>query len=460
MTLKNILNISLCGLLLVTTGACNKSSDTLDVDMSKYVVDRTTENELDKWITTSLTDPYNIQLVYRFERNLMDVGKDVSPVKLEKVKPTAEAIINIFLKTYEKVGGAAFIKTYTPKQFVLYGSPAYNPNGSVTLGSAEGGRKVVLYELNDLDFTNPAQVSRKMRTIHHEFTHILNQMISIQPEFQQVTKADYYADWTNTSANSEDTAKKLGFVSRYARSAYTEDFAEMVAHLLIEGQLSFDTYAKSAGPVGMARLKKKEALVVDYFRQYFNINFRQLQYEVGKMLRDTYNDKTRAFTYAMQNGLLANALVINFTDGTHYAEFGQSAQFKTVWDACKTSLATGGRTPVSFNVVWLSKTRLQLQMNYVNSANSSLVAWYDFDYTINSSGDITFTFFDNPSTETQYNNGRTAAVRTGFTPLINYLTNNTFKGDWIPVSEGGSYYLKFGGFYVKSDPSNYFYGKF
>lgn len=458
MTLKNIFNISLCTLLLVSSWSCQKS-EKLDVDMSKYVVDRATENELDKWITTSLTNPYNIQLVYRFERSLMDVAKDVSPVKLEKVRPTAEALINIFLKTYEKAGGAAFIKTYTPKQFVLYGSPAYNSNGSVTLGTADGGRKVVLYELNDLNFSEPAQVSRKMRTIHHEFTHILNQTISIQPEFQLVTKADYYADWTNT-ANTEDTAKKLGFVSRYARSSYTEDFAEMVAHLLIEGQLWFDTYAKAAGTVGQLRLKKKEAMVVDYFRQYFNINFRQLQYEVGKVLRDTYNDKTRAFTYAMQNGLLANPLVINFTDGTHYAEFGQSAKFKTVWDACKTALAPGGRTPVLFNVVWLSTTRMQLQMNYTNSSNSTLIAWYDFDYTINSNGEITFTYFNNPSTETQYTNGRTAAVLTGFTPLINYLTTNTFKGDWMPVTEGGNYYLKYGGFYVTGDASNYFYGKF
>jgi substrate import-associated zinc metallohydrolase lipoprotein len=458
MTLKNIFNISLCGLLLVSTGSCRKST-TLDVDMSQYVVDQPTEMELDKWITTNLTDPYNIQFLYRFERNLMEVSKDVSPVKLDKVKPTAEAIINIFLKTYEKVGGVAFIKTYTPKQFVLYGSPAYNSNGSITLGSAEGGRKVVLYELNDLNFSDPAQVSRKMRTIHHEFTHILNQMISIQPEFQEVTKADYYADWTNTT-NTEDTAKKLGYVSRYARSSYTEDFAEMVAHLLIEGQLWFDTYAKSAGTAGQAKLKKKEALVVDYFRQFFNINFRQLQYEVGKVLRDTYNDKTRGFTYAMQNGMLVNPLVINFVDGTHYAEFGQSAKFKTVWDACKTGLATGGRTPVYFNVVWLSKTRAQFQMNYVNSANNALVAWYDFDFAINSGGDITFTYFDNPSTETPYANGKNAAVLAGFTPLINYLTTNTFKGDWMPVTEGGNYYLKFGGFYVKSDPDNYFYGKF
>lgn len=458
MTLKNIFNISVCGLLLMSTWSCSKS-DKLDVDMSQYIIDNPTENDLDKWITSNLTDPYNIQLQYRFERSLMEVAKDVSPVKLDKVKPTAEALINIFLKTYEKVGGSTFIKTYTPKQFVLYGSPAYNSNGSITLGTADGGRRVVLYELNDLNFSDPAQVSRKMRTIHHEFTHILNQTISIPPDFEAITKSDYYADWTNTT-NTEDTAKKLGYVSRYARSAYTEDFAEMVAHLLIEGQLWFDTYAKSAGTAGQQKLKKKEAIVVDYFRQYFNINFRQLQYEVGKVLRDTYNDKTRGFTYAMQNGLLANPLAVNFTDGTHYAEYGQSAKFKTVIDACKTALAPSFLHS-SFNVVWLSKTQVQMQMNFIQASNNTgYTAWYDFNFVIGSNGDIIITYVPNASTVAQYSNGRIAQILAGYTPFINYLNNNTFKGDWMPVTEGANNYLKFGGFYVTNEPDNYFYGKF
>ncbi len=91
--------------MLISTWSCSKS-DKLDVDMSQYIIDNPTENDLDKWITANLTNPYNIQLQYRFERSLMEVAKDVSPVKLDKVKPTAEALINIFLKTYEKVGGA------------------------------------------------------------------------------------------------------------------------------------------------------------------------------------------------------------------------------------------------------------------------------------------------------------------------------------------------------------------
>ncbi|MBO9634505.1 MAG: hypothetical protein J7578_15425, partial [Chitinophagaceae bacterium] len=302
MKFKNIINAGLIGLALINTVSCRKS-DTLDVDMSRYELTVKEKTELDDWISANLTDPYNIELVYRFDRNLTDVGKDISPIKFEKIKPTAEAIINIFLKTYEKVGGSDFIRKYTPKQFVLYGSPSYNSNGSITLGTADGGRRVVLYELNDLNFTDPAQVSRKMRTIHHEFTHILNQMIAIPPEFRTVTNADYNEDWTN-AANTAELAQSLGFISRYARSQYTEDFAEVVAHLLVEGQMWYDTYAKAAGATAQAKLKKKEALVVDYFKQYFDIDFRVLQYEVAKVLREVYNEKTKYFQYGIRNGII------------------------------------------------------------------------------------------------------------------------------------------------------------
>ncbi len=83
MKLKNIIYTTLCALLLLCTWSCRKS-DTLDVDMSKYIVDGPAQTELDNWIMTTLTNPYNIQLVYRFERNLTDVSKDISPIKLEK----------------------------------------------------------------------------------------------------------------------------------------------------------------------------------------------------------------------------------------------------------------------------------------------------------------------------------------------------------------------------------------
>ena len=129
-------------------------------------------------------------------------------------------------------------------------------------------------------------------------------------------------------------------------------------------------------------------------------------------------------------------------------------------DACKTAMAPSF-VPSSFNVVWLSKTQVQMQMNFIQvSNNTGYTAWYDFNFAINSSGNITFTYVPSTSTVAQYSNGRIAQILTGYTPFINYLNSNTFTGDWMPVTEGANNYLKFGGFYVTNEPDNYFYGKF
>ncbi|MCM5527718.1 substrate import-associated zinc metallohydrolase lipoprotein [Parasegetibacter sp. NRK P23] len=460
MKLKNIIATSLSGLLLLNTWSCRKS-ETLNVDMSQYNVDSPVKTELDNWIMTTLTNPYNIQLVYRFERNLTDPGRDVAPIKLEKVKPTVEAILNIFLKTYEKVAGPAFIKTYTPKQFVLYGSPSYNSNGTITLGTADGGRRVVLYELNDLDFTEPQQVSRKMRTIHHEFTHILNQIVAIPPEFQQITKGEYDEDWTN-AANTAEIAQSMGFVSRYARSVHTEDFAEVTAHLLVEGQLWYDGYARAAGAAAQAKLKRKEAMVVDYFKQFFNINFRELQYEVAKVLREIYGDNSNNFLVALRNARITKPLVVNFSDDLH-TTFGKSAKFEQVWQATKTALGANNRTPAYFQIAFLSATEMQLQCFYTNASGTSYTAWYDFTMNATSGGDITFQYIDKAIDVAEYNNGRNSQVLAGFAPLRDYFTTKTFNGSWLPKEPEFpvfANYLKYGALVVKGESDNFIYGKF
>jgi hypothetical protein len=100
-----------------------------------------------------------------------------------------------------------------------------------------------------------------------------------------------------------------------------------------------------------------------------------------------------------------------------------------------------------------------MQHTLANTAGAA-VAWYDYNIAINANGEISFTKFDNGSTAKEYVNGRTALA--AFIPLNNYLATKLFKADWMPAAatDGGSYYLKFAGFYVSNEPDNYFYGKF
>jgi len=456
---KSILIKTVCAILCIPAFQSCRKDETLHVDLAQYNIDSPVKSELDNWITSSLTNPYNIELVYRFDRNETDPARNISPIELDRVKPTAEAILNTYIKVYEKVAGPTFIKTYTPKQFVLYGSPSYNTNGSITLGTAEGGRKVVLYELNELDFNNSSDIRRKMRTIHHEFTHIINQMIAIPPSFEQVTKADYEADWTNTTTNPESISRSLGFISRYARSAYTEDFAEVVAHLIVEGQMYYDDYAKASGADAYAKLKRKEALVVDYFKEFYNIDFRALQQEFARVVIDQYNEKD-AFSlgYWMRKGTLVSGIKVDPL-AIYNSKYQTSTAFNSIYEAVKSGIAAVGganRRLDNIEFKFSSGNQMELVVQYTNTANTTYYANYSYTYAINAANEMTLTKVAQRGTDGVY--GKAGVIGAVVTVLQNDLTSNTFVVDWIHHDVEAADFMTFGGFYVKGAPDNYVFG--
>jgi substrate import-associated zinc metallohydrolase lipoprotein len=456
-------------LLVVFVIASCKKSETLEVDLSKFNTDTYVPGTVDIWLKTNLEDPYNISTVYRFERNLADVNRDLSPVLLDKVEPMMNAVLTTFLQPYGTIAGKTFIKTYTPKQFVLYGSPSYNTNGSITLGTADAGRTVVLYELNGLNFASATDVKRKMRTIHHEFTHILNQNIVIPPAFEQVTKADYTADWTG-AANTPQVAKDLGFISQYSRSAFGEDFAEMVAHLLVEGQVYFENYLATTSPAAAAKLREKEKLVYGYYKDYYNIDFKALQNEVQRVLKTNYGatdplDVTQTFPIYLRTNKVAT-LTFN-PAATHYTTYGISATFNTAWTNFKTAVETQAivanrRFPQNLVFTFTSATTMTMRVNYLNAANAANVADFDFGMSVNAStGDVIFTKIMPEGTTTAHGNGQTAIFKPYFEQyLLPYFTNRVFVADWLPagITSTNPLYRTFAGFYEKGVAANYFYG--
>jgi substrate import-associated zinc metallohydrolase lipoprotein len=456
---RHFYKIITMALLIGVTVSCSKD-EALEVDLSKYNYDTFDKLPIDDYIYNKLTKPYNVEVVYRFDRSHTDVSKNISPPRIEQVQPAVDMIINGFLKVYEKVAGAEFTKTYTPKQFVLFGSHAYNTNGSVTLGTADGGRRVVLYDVNNINEDNPEDIKRRLRTIHHEFTHIINQIVDIPPSFRTIT-TDYVADWIAT-ANSEEEALRLGFISRYSRSSYGEDFAETVAHLLVEGQAFYDARIAASTADGAAKLREKEAVVQDYFKQYFNIDFKELQYEFFLAMSEIYNDQTQTFFGLLDRGNVAE-ITVDLEAGAHYPIYGQSEEFALVWQAVKDGLAAyqnnAGRFPTVFKMAFTSRDVMQLQVTYKNPSNlaSTFYAYYDYEVGFTSNNEITFSYYDEGIDATNYNNGR--VIKNSIQPLLDYFDANTFVTDWLPptlVGYGNS--MTFGKFSVVSDDTNYIYG--
>lgn len=246
---------------------------------------------IDFWIRDSLTLPYNISAKYKWDQGELDFNRTLTPPKEEKIIPVLSSIKKVWLNNYAAVAGELFLKQYSPKFFVLVGSPSYNPDGTITLGTAEGGRRILLYVLNSFRIKgmpgyvpeDSLGVKEMFHTIEHEFGHILHQNILYTPDFKRISVGMYTSNWNNVS---DRAARADGFVTAYAMSAPDEDFVEMISIMLIEGRRGFDDIVNSitgTSPNGTTAeeaqnsLRQKETIVVNYFKDNWNIDFYTLQ---------------------------------------------------------------------------------------------------------------------------------------------------------------------------------------
>jgi substrate import-associated zinc metallohydrolase lipoprotein len=238
---------------------------------------------IDDWIHSNLTVPYNVAVKYKWDQSEMEFNKIIVPPDEDKILPVLSAVKQVWIDNYVAETNELFMKKYCPKFFVLAGSASWNMDGTITLGQAEGGRKILLYQLNDfrvkgMDGYQPEDsftVKQMFHTIEHEFAHILHQNVMYPQEFKQVSVGTYTSNWNNVT---DDAANELGFISAYAMSFPDEDFVEMTSMMLVEGRNWFNAMVNSlTDEEAQTKLRQKEAIVVNYFKDVWNINFYRLQ---------------------------------------------------------------------------------------------------------------------------------------------------------------------------------------
>ena len=457
--------ILVCSFLMVfVLFSCKKSKENLNVDWEKYPTDTHKPNsELDNWIIANFNTPWNIEVVYRFDRYYTDINRNIAPIELDKVKPSLMMVVDGFTDPYTKLAGKPFGKTFFPKTWVLYGSGSYNSDGTMVLGSMSNARMLNLYDLNNLSGSNSQVIRRRLRTVHHEFMHSLNQTVPIPRAYQIISGADYDPTW---SGKSDSQVRPLGFISPYASSAYTEDFAEMLAHIVVEGPVWYNNYLSQAGQTGYDRLKAKEAMVYAYMLNNFNIDMYELQAEVQHQLKTKYNaqdpaDLTLQFPNRMAAGSV-NSIKIDHTE-SHYATYGISSIFNTVYNNYRNKVIEGGRVADNLEFIFTSSNTMTLRVNYHNpTSGAKFIADYDFTFNLNeANGIIVFSKKVPEGTAATHNNGRSSALLPGFEQvLLPYLTTNQFVASYLPssIASNDPQYRSFAGFYVNGASTNYFYG--
>ncbi|SFB92216.1 substrate import-associated zinc metallohydrolase lipoprotein [Parapedobacter composti] len=268
-------------LIVFSVLSCQKSDELPTDPIIGLGGDVWVPGEIDAFIEDNFIKTYNIEVKYKWDPYEVNYNRTLVPPDEERVIPVLEAVRDIWMKPYEKLGGGGFLKTYALSKFVLVGSAEYQSNGTIILGTAEGGTKITLFVVNDFEPTNRAEVIRMLHTIHHEFAHILHQTIDYPQAWRGLSSQWYTATWFN-STNAQANAQ--GLITAYAKAAEREDFVETIAFLLVEGQAAFDAVV-AANPDVANIFRTKEELVVSYYRDVLNIDFRELQAEVSAAIQ-------------------------------------------------------------------------------------------------------------------------------------------------------------------------------
>ena len=171
----------------------------LDYCNSQIIDSKVEQNEFDEWLIENYIEPYNIMFKYRMEKNESDFNYWLVPATYENSIKMAKLMKFLCFEPYDDITGSKeFIKSYYPKMIHLVGSGAYRNNGTFVLGTAEGGLKITMYFVNEMQLDPDYLNEYYFKTMHHEFAHILNQTKPFSTDFNAISGPDYVTDtWSD-----------------------------------------------------------------------------------------------------------------------------------------------------------------------------------------------------------------------------------------------------------------------
>ena len=288
---KIITYLSIAVFSVLSFSACQKD----DLNPNSVIkVETAPATELDNWLNDNYVKPYNIDFKYRFELNESDMNYYTVPADYDEAVIMAHLVKYLCIDTYDEVAGVDFTREYFPKMFFLIGEFEYRNNGTYILGTAEGGKKVLLSGVNYLSYMlkqgSEALNRYYIKTIHHEFTHILNQTKDYPTDFAQITGSSYVADsWSEDPYVTEYL--KNGFISAYAQHSDEEDFAEMMSIYVTNTQEYWDAQLEEAGSDASKLISAKLQIVKDYMKNSWSIDLDRLRAVIIRRQNDVVQGK-------------------------------------------------------------------------------------------------------------------------------------------------------------------------
>ena len=269
--------IALLAIVALGFASCSEDNPSSESIFAKKAVHR---DNFDKWLLNSYTYPYNIDVKYKMEDIYSDMKYHLVPADSAKAAKLSIIAKYLWFDAYAECVGPYFVKANVPRIIHLIGSPAFNSGqGTMVLGTAEGGLVITLYMVNNLTdkmLTDYATVNDYyFHTMHHEFTHILNQKIPYDETFQHISEGNYVSgDWYQKRTSA---ANKKGFVTPYAMSEPLEDFAEMLSVYVTTSPSGWQKIMDTAGTTGAPFIQAKLDVVRAYMKNSWKLDIDELR---------------------------------------------------------------------------------------------------------------------------------------------------------------------------------------
>ena len=187
---------------------------------------------LDTFVKVNFLEPYNLRFIYRMEDIGSDMRKNLVPAAYDKSCELAVLSKYLWYDVYKENSPETFLQENSPRIIHVVGSKNYNPTqGTEVLGVAEGGLKITLYNVNNLNVNDMDMMNEYFfKTMHHEFGHILDQTHLRPTLFNTISSGHYNA--TTWQETPDSVSIGNGFVSSYASSSASEDWVETLANYI------------------------------------------------------------------------------------------------------------------------------------------------------------------------------------------------------------------------------------
>lgn len=267
------------------------SEDTPERKNSVFNTSSEPKSEFDQWLKTNYIDAFNIDYKYRMEDIESDLSKNLAPADLLQSMRLAKIIKHVWLEAYVETAGIDFMRKHAPAILHVVGSASWNGDGTMTLGVAEGGLKITLYMVNWLNPSNIKEMNQYFfKTMHHEFTHILQQDINYPQEYNLISAEDYRPSGWHNRHNIADYAS-LGFITNYAGSMPVEDITEITCCYVTFTDEEWNAVFEAAGEAGRAKLNQKVKIMKQYMLDVWKIDMDLLKEVVRRRMNEVVQMK-------------------------------------------------------------------------------------------------------------------------------------------------------------------------